>query len=394
MIGGGYTGLSTALHLARGGVKVVVLEQALLGWGASGRNGGQVHLGMRRTQQWLEAHVGRRGAREFWVMALRAREHLDWLIDTYSIRCDLRLGLLHADHRRRYAVESARYVEYLNREYGYADLRVVGVEEIRDLVATKDYCGGTLDARGGHLHPLNFALGIARAAQGHGARLHERSEVTGIARTGSGWKVSTASGSVRAQQIVLAGNGYLRGLSSEVAAHVMPINNFIAVTEPLGAEAAESLIRHGHAVSDSRFVVYYFRMTPDHRLLFGGGENYTYSFPGNIGGYVRKHILRLFPQLASTRIDYAWGGTLAITPNRMPFVRELQPGLFNVSGFAGKGVVLAPYFGRIVAQALTGARAEFELLSDLTVPRFPGGAALRTPTLVAAMSFAALRDRL
>src|SRR5262249_7384333 len=152
----------------------------------------------------------------------------------------------------------------------------------------------------------------------------------------------------------LAANGYLRGLSADVASHVMPINNFIAVTEPLGEEASRSLIRNGYAVSDSRFVIYYFRMTPHHRLLFGGGENYNYRFTDEIAGYVQKHILRLFPQLGSVRIDYAWGGTLAITPNRMPYVRELQPGLFNASGFSGKGVVLAPYVGRIVADALAG----------------------------------------
>jgi len=271
---------------------------------------------------------------------------------------------------------------------------VVGRDEIRELVATKDYVGGSFDRRGGHLHALNFALGIARAARSHGARLHERSEVTDITRTAPGWRVSTTGGSVRAQRVVLAANGYLRGLSAEVTAHVMPINNFIAVTEPLGREVAHSLIRNGYAVSDSRFVIYYFRMTPDHRLLFGGGENYTYVFPDDIGGYVRRHILRLFPQLGSVRIDYAWGGTLAITPNRMPYVRELQPGLFNVSGFSGKGVVLAPYFGRVLADALAGERGEFDLLRSLKVPRFPGGPVLRTPTLVAAMSFAALRDRL
>jgi gamma-glutamylputrescine oxidase len=394
VVGGGYTGLSTALHLARHGINVVVLEQALLGWGASGRNGGQVQVGMRRNQHWLETRLGKQAARDYWALGLRARDHLDWLVNTYSIKCDLRSGLLHADHRFRYARESARYVEYLNREYGYTDLRVVGAEEMRELVATEDYHGGMLDSRGGHLHALNFALGIARAARGHGARLYERSEVTKLSRTASGWALLTDAGSVNAQRVVLAGNGYLRGLSDDVASHVMPINNFIAVTEPLGEEVGRSLIRNGYAVSDSRFVIYYFRMTPDHRLLFGGGENYTYRFPEDIAGYVQKHILRLFPQLASTRIDYAWGGTLAITPNRMPYVRELQPGLFSASGFAGKGVLLAPYVGRIVADALMGNRDEFDLISGLHVPRFPGGPALRTPTLFAAMSWAALRDSL
>jgi len=394
IVGGGFTGLSAALHLARRGAKVILLEQARLGWGASGRNGGQVHVGMRRNQFWLEAQLGNDTARAHWQLALRAREHLDHLIQVYSIQCDLRPGLIHADHTRRYAQYSARYVEHLNRVYGYDSARVVEAEEMRQLVATHDYVGGYLDLRGGHLHPLNFALGIARAARASGALLHEHSEVTGVTARASGWQVSTRKAMVTAQQVVLAGNGYLRGISNNVAAHVMPINNFIAVTEPLGEARAAALIRGGYAVSDSRFVIYYFRITPDHRLLFGGGENYSYRFPRDIAAYVRKHILRLFPQLAAVKLDYAWGGTLAITPNRMPFVRELEPGLMNASGYCGKGVVLAPYVGKVVANAILGDRAEFDLLSAIPVPRFPGGARLRTPTLMVGMSLAALRDRL
>ena len=244
IVGGGFTGLSTALHLARRGVKVALLEQALLGWGASGRNGGQVHVGMRRNQFWMEAQFGHEIARAQWQFSLRAREHLDWLVTAHGIQCDLRAGLLHADHRWRYARDSARYIEHLNRVYGYDGARVVGAEEMRHLVATNDYVGGYLDMRGGHLHPLNFALGIARAAAACGAILHENAEVTGLARAGSGWVVHTPRGAVHAQQVVLAGNGYLRGLSAPVAAHVMPINNFIAV-RTLGQAGAAALIRGG-----------------------------------------------------------------------------------------------------------------------------------------------------
>jgi gamma-glutamylputrescine oxidase len=392
IVGGGFTGLSAALHLARRGIRVHLLEQSLLGWGASGRNGGQAHVGMRRSQHWLEARFGKDTAREYWALGLRARDHLDWLLDTYQIECDFRPGMLHADHRERYVQDSRRYVEHLNQEYGYRSLRAVSTEEMRSLVATKSYFGGSLDERSGHLHPLNYALGIARAANQHGAVLHENSEVLRISRTQSGFAVSTAQGKVLANQVLLATNGYHRGLSADVSAHVMPINNFIAVTEPLSDP--ESLIRRGYGVADSRFVVYYFRLTPDGRLLFGGGENYTYRFPSDIAGYVRRHILRVFPQLASVRIDYAWGGTLAITSNRMPYLRELEPGLYNASGYSGKGVVMAPYAGRIVADAIAGKREEFDLMSRIPAPRFPGGVALRTPTLVAGMSFAALRDRL
>jgi gamma-glutamylputrescine oxidase len=392
IVGGGYTGLAAALHLARRGINVALLEQSLLGWGASGRNGGQVHVGIRRDQHWAEKHLGPIHAHTLWQQALRAREHLDWLIQTYSIDCGLRLGLLHADHRMRYTGHSRRYAEYLRRAYGYEHIRVIERDEMRALVATRDYVGGTFDGLGGHLHALNLALGIGRAAQSHGAVLYENARVERMEQRGAAWELHTPRGTVRARQVLLACNGYLRGLSPVVEKHVMPINNFIAVTHPLGEGFAAELIRHGYAVSDSRFVVYYFRMTPDHRLLFGGGENYSYRFPRDIAGFVRKHMTRIFPQLADVPIDFAWGGTLAITPSRMPFIRELQPGLYSASGYSGMGVVLAPYIGRVLAEAMTGDRTDFAQWSSIPATRFPGGVALRVPTLVAAMSLAALRD--
>lgn len=394
VVGGGYAGLSTALHLARRGVDVALLEQSRLGWGASGRNGGQAHVGMRRDQRWLEGRMGREDARRLWDFALDARTHLDWLIEAYGIDCDLRLGHLHADHRERYSADSRRHVEHLRKVYNYPHIRFVDRDEVASMVISPDYHSGSFDARSGHLHALNFALGIARAAAGHGARLHEGVEVTGLKRNGGGWQLETPQGSLTAGRVVLACNGYLRRLAPEVERRVMPINNFIAVTESLGAEGARRVISNGAAVSDSRFVVNYFRITPDHRLLFGGGENYSYRFPRDIAAFVRPHVLKVFPQLAQVRFDYAWGGTLGITPTRMPWVRELEPGLVNASGFSGLGVVLAPYTGKAVADALCGERSAFELLGRLPVPPFPGGPLLRHPTLVAAMLYYALRDRL
>jgi len=394
IVGGGYAGTATALHLARRGVDVALLEQSRIGWGASGRNGGQAHVSMRRDQQWLEDRVGPDLARRFWDFALGARRHLDWLIDSYGIQCEFRAGLLHADHRERYSDGTRRHVEHLQGVYGYPHIRYVDRDEVRAMVASAGYCSGSFDSNGGHLHALNFVLGIARAAAGHGARLHEGVEVTGITRSGDGWRVDTQRGEVRANRVVLACNGYMRGLAPVVERRVMPINNYIAVTEPLGEQRARSLIANGAAVSDSRFVVNYFRVTPDHRLLFGGGENYRYRFPRDIAAFVRPHVLGIFPQLADVRFDYAWGGTLGITPTRMPLVRELEPGLVNASGFSGLGVLIAPFAGKAVADALCGERDVLELLGRIPVPAFPGGPALRWPTLVAAMSFYALRDRL
>ena len=394
VIGGGFTGMSAALHLARRGRSVVLLEQSLVGWGASGRNGGQVHVGLRREQDWLEAKIGVAPAKRLWQLALDARGHLDWLMSTYGIDCDYRDGYLHADHKASYVQGTREYVQKLREEYGYSSLRFVDREEIRALVDTDTYFGGSVDTRGGHLHPLNLVLGMARAARSHGARLFEGAEVVGMRRGADAWEARTRTGLVRADKVVLACNGYLRGLSDDVAAHVMPINNFVAVTEPLGEERASTLIRGGVAISDSRFVVHYYRITKDHRLLFGGGENYGYRFPRDIGAFVRPHVLGVFPQLADVRFEFAWGGTLSITATRMPYLREVARGCFNASGFSGLGVVLAPYAGRIVADALDGEAEAFKAFADVPVPKFPGGPALRWPTLVAAMSYYALRDRL
>jgi gamma-glutamylputrescine oxidase len=394
VVGGGYAGLSTALHLAKRGVDVLLAEQSLLGWGASGRNGGQAHVGMRRDQEWLEEHVGLADARRLWEFSLGARAHLDWLIETYRIDCDLRLGYLHANHRERYTTATRQHVEHMRSMYAYEQIRFVERDELRAMVATRGYCSGSFDTRAGHLHALNLALGLARAAASHGARLHEGVEVTAIEPMNGGWRVATTRGEILANRVVLACNGYLQGLAPQVDRHVMPINNFIAVTEPLGAEAARRLISNGAAVSDSRFVVNYFRITADHRLLFGGGENYGYTFPRDIAGFVRPHLLKVFPQLAQVRYDYAWGGTLAITATRMPWVHEFKPGLINASGFSGLGVVIAPYTGKAIADALCGEREALELLGRVPVPPFPGGPWLRSPALVAAMLFYALRDRL
>lgn len=394
IVGGGYTGLSTALHAARRGASVVLLEESRIGDGASGRNGGQVHNGFRHDSQWFEARLGADFAREIWSLGIEAREHLDWLIRAYDIDAQYVPGLLHLCHKRSYVPEARAYVEDVMSRHPDAGLRFIDADEARSLVASTNYFGGYLDNRSGHVHALNVALGIARGAQQHGARVFERTRAIALSRTGSGWEVHTTSGSVRADQVVLAGNGYLRNLQPTVEARVMPINNFVVATERLGRDVAEGLIRERRAVSDSRFVVYYFRITPDDRLLFGGGETYSYQFPKDIAGMVRGHLLRVFPQLGNTRIEHAWGGTLAITTSRLPFVREIEPGLFNASGFSGQGIVMAPFTGKALAAALGGDRRQFDLLARFPIGRFPGGKYLRWPVLVAAMSWFALRDNL
>ena len=394
VVGGGFAGLGAALALALSGKSVRLVEAGPLGWGASGRNGGQVHMGWNQDQLWLERKLGLNAARALWDVALAARDHLDALIALDPDHCDFRGGHVHADHRARFVAGSHADVAHMRDVYGYDALRAVGAEEMRTLVASPSYFGGSVDARGGHLHPLKLALGMARAATEAGALLHAGSPCTAIKRSGAGWRVETPGGAVEAGAVLVATGGYSTGLLPRIDAHVLPINNFIAVTAPLGEERAEQLIAGGRSVSDSRFVVRYFRMTPDHRLLFGGGESYSWRFPGDIGSFVRPHLERTFPQLTGTAIDYAWGGTLAITPDRLPHCEEVRPGLWSLNGFSGVGVVLGPYLGAAVGEMLAGrANEAFAALRGLPGPTFPGGPALRWPTMVAALGFLGLRDR-
>lgn len=385
VIGAGFTGLGAALELARRGARVVVLEGATVGSGGTGRNGGQVHPGQRREQDWLEQVVGEDDARRLWALSEEARANLHTLIA--EIDCDWRPGLIQARHRPAGGEHEAAYAALMAERYDYPLLEVVDRDRMAHLLGTERYFGGLIDHGGGHLNPLKLALGMARLAEAAGAAICENSRVTAI----DGLTVRTESGSVACERVILSGDGYLDGLVPALGARVMPINNFIAVTEPLDDPA---ILPGDMAAADSRFVIRYWRKTPDGRLLFGGGENYTPWFPSDIAGFVRRHMLGTYPQLAGARITHAWGGTLGVTVKRLPYVGEPMPGVLAATGYSGQGVMLAPYFGKLLAQAALGEAAVLEPLRRLPTPAFPGGRWLRWPALAAGMSWYALRDRL
>jgi gamma-glutamylputrescine oxidase len=390
IIGAGYTGLSAALHLAERGASVILLDAHRVGWGASGRNGGQVAAGQRRDQTELERMVGLERARAAWEIGRDAARLVRRLVMRHGIDCGLRSGVLHVNHRKRFDAGAQALVEHMQLVYGHHDIEWIAPDQMHRHLAATGYFGGTLDRLGAHLHPLRYAHGLAGAAMRAGVRIHELSRATSVAPG----RVTTAHGVVSADQVILACNGYLGGLAPQVAARVMPINNYIIATEPLRAADARALIPGGAAVADSRFVVNYFRLSHDHRLLFGGGESYGYAFPADIPGYVRSRMEAVFPQLAGVGVTHGWGGTLAITRTRLPLIAEIAPGLYNASGYSGSGVALATMAGRIVAEAIGGDRVRLDTMADLPTPSFPGGAALRAPTLVAAMLLARLRDAL
>ncbi|MEM6974622.1 MAG: FAD-binding oxidoreductase [Pseudomonadota bacterium] len=388
IIGGGYAGLSAALHLAQAGVDVVLLEANRVGWGASGRNGGQLGVGTRADIRAYVRAVGREDAQKVWEIGVEATRLVRRLIAEHAIDCDLVDGALEVAWRRGDAREMQDYAVYLDKALGYAGAEPLTRAELARSLETGRYHGAIRWAEGGALHPLRYALGLARAASSAGARLREGTRVTDIAAG----RVKTQSGSVRAAQVIVACNGYLDGLVPEIARRSMPINNYIATTAPL--EDPHALIKGRFSVSDSKYVLDYYRITDDGRLLWGGGESYGPRFPKDIRRIVRRRIAAVYPVLGDVELTHAWGGTLAITVPRFPAFQRIGPGLLGISGWSGSGVHMATMGGRLAAEAVMGEAAGFDVMARLPVPPFPGGDWFRRPALVAAMSWYALRDRL
>lgn len=385
IVGAGFTGLGAAMAL---GARAIVLEAGRVGSAASGRNGGQVHTGQRRDQAWLESAVGRDDAMALWRVAEDARASFKTLTET--IDCDWRPGMIHARHKPHGEAEDAAYIALMAERYGYDQLEPIDEQALADELGTDVYHGGLIDHGGGHVHPLKLAQGMAARAMAAEAVIHENTRAETWRRERGRIVVETSGGRVTCDQLILSGDGRLNAMAGPAQARVMPINNFIAVTAPLG-DLADEIIRSNAAVSDSRFVVNYFRKTQDGRLLFGGGENYRPGFPSDIAGLVRRNLAKVYPRLAGVEITHAWGGTLGITLSRMPFVNEIAPGVRVASGYSGQGVMLAPYVGKLLAE---GNAQTLALMARVPTPPFPGGRWLRWPLTVAGLSWYALRDRL
>ncbi|GAB4574339.1 MAG: FAD-binding oxidoreductase [Rhodothalassiaceae bacterium] len=394
IIGAGYTGLSAALHLAGHGLDVVLLEAESVGHGASGRNGGQVGTGQRREQDELESRYGKPAARRLWEIAEAAKALVRDLIARHHIDCDMKPGILHVAHKAALVPWCFEQAEKLRRDYGYDLIEPLDRTALAAHIGSERYHGGWYDKGGAHLHPLNYALGLARAAADAGVRIHEHSRVLSV-RDGTPVRIGTAQGELAAKWLIFATNGYLGTLSPKLARHIMPIHNYIIATEPLGEARARSLLPSDAAVADTKFVIDYFRLTPDRRLLFGGGESYRRAFRDRIADFVRPFMLRVFPELEDVRITHGWGGTLAVTLNRMPHFGRLVPNILFAQGYSGHGVALATMAGKLLADEIAGrdARQDFALMAGLDIPAFPGGALLRAPAFILGMLYYALKDR-
>ena len=393
VVGGGYTGLSTALTLSEAGYDVILLEAQRVAFGASGRNGGQVCSGQRWDVVDLKRRFGIEKTKMLWNIGEAAKMEVHERIKKHSIDCDYAPGIIHAELKEKSLDHGWNEVQQLNNLHSYDKIKFLDRLGIRNYLGTDKYAGGSIDMGAGHLHPLKFGIGLASAADKNGVRIFENSRVKEIKKGSQVEVVTEQSKIIKSQYLVLGCNGYLGNLAPSVASRVMPINNFIIATESLGKEKAENIIRNNLAVADSKFVVNYYRLSSDYRLLFGGGENYRYRFPKDISGKVRTAMQDIYPQLSDIKIEYSWGGTLAVTMSRLPDFRRVSPNIYSASGYSGQGVAMATMAGRVMSDLIRGHSERFDILSNLPTPMFPGGVTFRWPLMALAMLWYSMKDK-
>ncbi len=392
VIGGGFTGLSAAYHLAVKGFKVILAEQARLGDGASGRNGGQFGTGQRAWVEEMEPVIGQERSKVLFQMAEDAKAHMMAFADTHGIDMEFAPGQMSVVHKPSYMKDYQAHPAFMAERYNYPHITWMDAKETAERVGSARYLGGTRDMGTGHIHPLKFLVGLAKAAAGVGARLCENTKVTKLGTAGGKVVAETPLGTITAAKALLAVNAYGHDVEPVSAAHIMPIGSFIGATQPLPDNSP--VIPGGESVDDSRFVVRYFRKTKDNRLLFGGREIYSANSPAEIESGVRRQISEVYPALADVKLTHAWGGYVGITLPRTPFVREVMPNVTSIGGFSGHGVMLSNFTGRLYAETLAGNDDKLRALRDLKIPPFPGGRRFRAPLLFLALNWYALRDRI
>jgi gamma-glutamylputrescine oxidase len=393
VLGGGIAGCSAALHLAKRGYRVALLEAQEIGYGASGRSGGQTIFGLAASQQSLAAQVGRGDAKHLFDLSIEALNLTQSLIAEHRIDCDYRANHVHVAVKPRHVTELQDWARELQEEYGYSSVRLLNREELQAHVRSGRYLGGLLDTRSGHLHPLKFTRGLARAAEAAGAMIFENSQVLRY-QDGPEVIVHTRQGTMRCAHLVLCGNAYIGAVAPPLSRRILGVGTYIIATEPLGEERVRALLPSNAAIADINWILDYFRSSADHRLLFGGRVSYSAVQPPHLGESMRKRMLRIFPSLAGVHVEYVWGGYLDITMSRAPDFGRLAPNVFYLQGFSGHGMTLTGLAGKLVAEAVAGTAERFDVFARIPHRDFPGGRLLRRPSLVTAMLYYRLRDLL
>ena len=394
VVGGGFTGLNTALELAERGMSVILLEAHKIGWGASGRNGGQLIRGVGHGLEQFEGIIGKDGVRQMKLMGLHAVEIVRQRVERFNIACDLTWGYCDLANKPRDLEGFAEEADEL-RSLGYRhETRLLQANEVRSVVGSDRYVGGFVDMGSGHLHPLNLALGEAGAAAQLGVKLFEHSAVTRI-DYGPQVRVHTAQGSVRANSVVLGCNAYLKDLNPQLSGKVLPAGSYIIATEPLSEAQAHALLPQNMAVCDQRVALDYYRLSADRRLLFGGACHYSGRDPQDIAAYMRPKMLEVFPHLKDVKIDYQWGGMIGIGANRLPQIGRLpdQPNVYFAQAYSGHGVNATHLAGKLLAEAISGQHSDgFDLFAKVPHITFPGGKYLRSPLLALGMLWHRLKE--
>lgn len=393
VLGGGVAGCSAALHLAKRGYRVTVLEAHTVGYGASGRSGGQTIFGLAASQAALGAQIGRDDARRLFDLSIEALDLTRSLIEEHAIDCDYRDNHVHVAVKPRHLTELSAWVRELHEDYGYHSAQLLDRDQLAAHVRSDRYLGGLIDTRSGHLHPLKYTQGVARAAESLGAVIFENSAVLRY-EEGPELIVHTAAGRVRCAHLILCGNAYIGAVAPSLARRILGVGTYIVATEPLGKERARSLLPSDAAIADLNWILDYFRRSADDRLLFGGGVSYSAMEPPRLAESMRRRMVRVFPSLAGVRVAYTWGGFLDITMSRAPNFGRLAPNVFYMQGFSGHGMSLTGLGGKLVAEAVAGTAERFDVFARIPHRDFPGGRLFRRPSLVMAMLYYRLRDLL
>lgn len=394
IIGAGITGLSAALELAQQGFKVAVMEANCIAWGASGRSGGQMIFGYGCDMPVIEKAAGQTIAKAIWDMSLEGMDLMRQRIHDHHIDCDLTHGHLHAAIKPRHMQELSEWCEDLQHTYGYDSLQLWQQPELQQQIATERYLGGLFDSNSGHIHPLNYTLGLAQAAQQAGVQIYAHSPVRKHSKHNGKQQCHSDDGSVQASYVIYACNAYIDKLQPYLNARIMPVGTYIGASQPLGEEQARQLIPNNMAVADMNYALDYFRFSHDQRLLFGGRVSYTTVPPRNLKKTMHQRMQLVFPQLKDVSIDYAWGGNVAITVNRGPHFGELEKDVFFAQGFSGHGIAATNLAGKLMAEAVAGQAQRLAMFDHVKHLPFPGGEWFRVPALLLGTAWYRLKDKL
>ncbi|WP_157511127.1 FAD-binding oxidoreductase [Frateuria sp. Soil773] len=367
IVGGGYAGLNTALGLAERGVRdVVLLEREQVGFGASGRNGGFVFAGYSLGEQALLDQLGEQRARALFKLTVEGVHRIRERVAKYAISCDaVDEGVIWANWFRDPRILRERQ-QLLAERYG-VQWEWLAQAELRRRVHSDRYSDGLFERDALHLHPLNYAIGLAAAASGQGVRIHERSGVRSLRRDGLRWRIETAQGVLHADQVVLACGGYLAGLQKRIDRAILPIATYVMATEPLGERLAGCL-RTRSAIYDTRFAFDYYRPLPDTRLLWGGRISIRNRSPRAVQRLLRRDLLRVFPQLEDARIDYAWSGLMSYARHQMPQIGGSGDGLWWAQAFGGHGLSSTCAAGELLAAAIAENDDGWKQFADYKLP--------------------------